>query len=279
LAVLEVDQPIAAPVLRPVRVGSGQVGDPVVAIGNPWGEEQRRAEDSRAPVWALSQGVISAPPANLIQTDAAVNPGNSGGPLLTQEGEVVGVLVVRLAGSDGISFAVPTSKLTALVARIGIQPEYRPPRATVDLQLSWVPLAEHELSGVLAGTRIVVGNTWGIGVRGAHLWGGTEVLSTLHLTQRNRWLGELELLYRVAGTEASALPVGIGVSYHRDTIEDHRSVIVGGELEEQDEDRTDSGLRLMLNAGLEAQWLLADTAVYLLGKGGIGARLGLGLLF
>src|SRR5690606_23704357 len=162
---------------------------------------QRRNADSRGPVWALSQGVISAPPADLIQTDAPVNPGNSGGPLLTRDGEVVGVLVVRLAGSDGISFAVPTSRLAALVQRIGVQPEYRASAVSVDVQLSWVPVAEHELSGVLLGTRVGFGSTWALGLRGSRLWGSKEVQSTLHLTERDRWLAEADVSYRLGGGE------------------------------------------------------------------------------
>src|SRR5690606_3524198 len=121
---LELPQPLSAKQLEPVGVARGQVGDPVAAVGNPWGAEQRKRPGSNAPVWALSQGVISAPPAEFVQTDAPVNPGNSGGPLLTQRGEVVGVLVIKVAASDGISFAVSCQRLVALTRQIGKQAPY-----------------------------------------------------------------------------------------------------------------------------------------------------------
>jgi S1-C subfamily serine protease len=100
-------------VLVPAVLGGGvQVGDPVFALGNPLG-----LTDS------LSAGVVSATGrtvgvdagrtlADLIQFDAAVNPGNSGGPLLDRDGQVVGV-VTGLANPSrqsffvGIGFAVP----------------------------------------------------------------------------------------------------------------------------------------------------------------------------
>jgi S1-C subfamily serine protease len=89
-----------------------QVGDPVVAIGNPFGLDR-----------TLTTGVVSAlqrdiPALNdfrigdVIQTDAAINPGNSGGPLLNSAGEVIGVnsqIQSRSGGFDGVAFAVPSS--------------------------------------------------------------------------------------------------------------------------------------------------------------------------
>jgi S1-C subfamily serine protease len=90
-----------------------QVGDPVLAIGNPFNLEG-----------TLTQGIVSAldrayasengtrPIRNMIQTDAAVNPGNSGGPLLDCQGEVIGVntLLENPTGDSvnvGVAFAVP----------------------------------------------------------------------------------------------------------------------------------------------------------------------------
>jgi S1-C subfamily serine protease len=72
------------------------VGDFVLAIGSPY-----RLEGSS------TTGVISKITRSLIQTDAAVNPGNSGGPLLNRYGEVVGVVSYRLSVAQNINFAVP----------------------------------------------------------------------------------------------------------------------------------------------------------------------------
>jgi S1-C subfamily serine protease len=96
------------------------VGDEVVAVGNPFG-----ITDS------LSSGVVSglgrnfkSPKtgqtlANVIQFDAAVNPGNSGGPLVNRDGEVVGIVTALLNPTDqdvfiGIGFAVPIETASAL---------------------------------------------------------------------------------------------------------------------------------------------------------------------
>jgi S1-C subfamily serine protease len=83
-----------------------EVGELVVAIGNPLGFER-----------SVSLGVVSAlhrtlptrdgPFDGLVQTDAAVNPGNSGGPLLDAEGRVVGITTAMLPWAHGIGFAVP----------------------------------------------------------------------------------------------------------------------------------------------------------------------------
>jgi S1-C subfamily serine protease len=95
-----------------------QVGDEVVAVGNPFGISS-----------SLSAGVISGLGreygsttgktfTNLIQFDAAVNPGNSGGPLLNRNGEVIGIVMGLLNPSDqevfiGIGFAVPINNAAA----------------------------------------------------------------------------------------------------------------------------------------------------------------------
>ena len=101
---------IAAKDLPIVRLGDPQqleVGDPVLAIGAPFGLEQ-----------TATQGIVSAKGRSLpgdavvpfIQTDAAVNPGNSGGPLFDGNGAVVGInaqIYSQTGGYQGLSFAVP----------------------------------------------------------------------------------------------------------------------------------------------------------------------------
>jgi S1-C subfamily serine protease len=99
--------------LTPLRLGQSHaltVGDPVAAIGSPFGEEQ-----------SLSVGVISAVDrdiesltqfriGNAIQTDAAINRGNSGGPLLDSHGRVIGInsqIKSSSGGGEGVGFAVP----------------------------------------------------------------------------------------------------------------------------------------------------------------------------
>ena len=102
--------------LKPVVMGSSDdliVGDQVVAIGNPLGELTA----------TLTVGYVSAKERtvstdgtviNMIQTDAAINSGNSGGPLFNMKGEVVGITTAKYSGStpsgasiEGIGFAIP----------------------------------------------------------------------------------------------------------------------------------------------------------------------------
>jgi S1-C subfamily serine protease len=99
--------------LQPLKLGSEndvEVGEPVAAIGSPFGQQQ-----------SLSIGVVSASDRTItsltrfridgaIQTDASINPGNSGGPLLDSAGEVVGInqqINTTSGGNEGVGFAVP----------------------------------------------------------------------------------------------------------------------------------------------------------------------------
>jgi S1-C subfamily serine protease len=102
--------------LTPLELGSAkdvQVGDPVIAIGNPFGLDRTLTTG----VVSALQRRISAPDgtgiSNVIQTDAAINPGNSGGPLIDAAGRVIGINSQIETGSGGgggnigIGFAVP----------------------------------------------------------------------------------------------------------------------------------------------------------------------------
>jgi putative serine protease PepD len=114
--------------LNLVSSSSVQVGDSVYAIGNPYGLDETL---TRGIVSALDRE-ISAPDgakiAGAIQTDAALNPGNSGGPLLDEQGEVIGVNsqiasdAARTEGSQpgstGVGFAISSNTVVAAVKRI-----------------------------------------------------------------------------------------------------------------------------------------------------------------
>ena len=106
LAVLKIE----ASALSPATLGDSdqlQVGDVVLAIGNPFGVGQ---SVSRGIVSALSRGVGIGPIEDFIQTDAAINPGNSGGALIDTDGRVVGIntaILSRSGGFAGVGFAIP----------------------------------------------------------------------------------------------------------------------------------------------------------------------------
>jgi serine protease Do len=86
-----------------------QVGEPVMAIGNPFGLEQTVTTGI---VSAKERFIGSGPYDDFIQTDAAVNPGNSGGPLVDTRGALVGIntaIFSQSGGSVGIGFAIPVN--------------------------------------------------------------------------------------------------------------------------------------------------------------------------
>jgi S1-C subfamily serine protease len=111
LAVLEVERTAAG--VAPLPLGRSEalrVGDAVIAIGNPFGLERTATTGI---VSALKR-IITAPNGfeiqNVIQTDAAINEGNSGGPLLDAGGRVIGInsqIASESGGNNGVGFAVP----------------------------------------------------------------------------------------------------------------------------------------------------------------------------
>ena len=102
---------VSSRTFTPLPLGdSGQVrlSEPVIAIGYPLGEELGLDP-------TVSRGIISAKRDDYLQTDASLNPGNSGGPLLDANGNVIGVITFRVESTEtgrpvtGIGFAIPIS--------------------------------------------------------------------------------------------------------------------------------------------------------------------------
>src|SRR4051794_10739258 len=121
IAVIKVDLPAAQ--LHPLPLGDSgklQVGEGVVAIGSPFGLQN-------TVTWGIVSALhrqMTAPSGfyeNAIQTDAAVNHGNSGGPLLNMAGQVVGVntqIESDSGGNEGVAFAVPAATVKTIVGQI-----------------------------------------------------------------------------------------------------------------------------------------------------------------
>jgi serine protease Do len=102
-----------------------KLGSPVIAIGNALGEFRNTV--STGVVSGLSRSIVASDgygaPENLenvIQTDAAVNPGNSGGPLLNLDGQVIGVNVAVASGSENIGFSLPANMVKTAVDSIKV---------------------------------------------------------------------------------------------------------------------------------------------------------------
>jgi len=123
VALLKID-PAKAPQLLALTLGDSdavQVGEPVVAIGNPLGYD-----------FTVTSGIVSAVNRNLespngsvipdgIQTDAAINSGNSGGPLFNSRGEVIGIneqIATQSGGNEGLGFAVPINTAKSVLEQL-----------------------------------------------------------------------------------------------------------------------------------------------------------------
>jgi S1-C subfamily serine protease len=96
----------------PLRTDDVAVGDTVYALGHPFGQATG-GKLANLLVWSASRGMVGGVGPWLIQTDAALNPGNSGGPLVDEEGRVVGI-VSRKIKSEGIGFAAKVDRLAEL---------------------------------------------------------------------------------------------------------------------------------------------------------------------
>jgi putative serine protease PepD len=122
LAVLHIDAPASK--LVPLALADSSkvaIGDGVVAIGNPFGLD---GSVTSGIVSALNREIVSpddTPIEGAIQTDAAINHGNSGGPLLDLQGKVIGVtsqIQSDSGGNDGVGFAVPSNTVASIAAQL-----------------------------------------------------------------------------------------------------------------------------------------------------------------
>jgi S1-C subfamily serine protease len=119
LAVLKVDAPATR--LKPLPIGRSadlQVGQKVLAIGNPFGLDQTLTTGVISALGREIDSVAGVPIRDVIQTDAAINPGNSGGPLLDSSGRLIGVNTAIYSPSGayaGIGFAIPVDTVAWVV--------------------------------------------------------------------------------------------------------------------------------------------------------------------
>ncbi len=122
IAVIHIDAPASK--LVPLSLGDSSkvaVGDGVVAIGNPFGLDNTVTSGIVSAINREISSPDNAPIEGAIQTDAAINHGNSGGPLLNLKGQVIGVtsqIQSDSGGNDGVGFAVPSNTVRTVAAQL-----------------------------------------------------------------------------------------------------------------------------------------------------------------
>ncbi|MEO1492520.1 MAG: Do family serine endopeptidase [Pseudomonadota bacterium] len=144
LAVVQLDEAADLPTLSLRDSDTLEVGDLVLAIGNPFGVGQTVTSGIVSGL-ARSGGARRGGSGLFIQTDAAINPGNSGGALVDMEGRLVGVntaILSRSGGSNGIGFAVPANLVARVVNSAG--------QGQTELVRPWLGLDGQTVDGELA---------------------------------------------------------------------------------------------------------------------------------
>jgi S1-C subfamily serine protease len=203
------------------RLGDSQtirVGQLVIAIGNPYGFQ-----------YTVTAGVVSALGRSLrsfsgrlidsvIQTDAALNPGNSGGPLVTSRGDVIGVNTAVIMPAQGICFAIGINTATFVVASLIKDGKVR--RSYIGVGGQNVPLLRrivrfHDLpveSGVMVASIEADSPAMRAGLRGGDIivgFGGATVagIDELHKLLTQEKVGVSFPIVIIRGTEKLNLPI------------------------------------------------------------------------
>jgi S1-C subfamily serine protease len=157
LALIRIDEPATLPAARlgdSKRLKRGQL---VIAIGNPLGFES-----------TVTTGVVSALGRSLrsrnarliddvIQTDAALNPGNSGGPLVSSRGEVVGINTAVIMGAQGICFAVAANTASFVLGELVRHGRVRRAFIGIAAQQTAIPPLRRRAAGLIQESAVMIG--------------------------------------------------------------------------------------------------------------------------
>lgn len=115
LALLKVKADSPLPYLAFGNSDKMEVGEWLLAIGNPFGLGHTVTAGILS---AKGRDIQSGPFDNFLQTDASINPGNSGGPLINMEGKVIGINTAIVASGQGIGFAIPSTMAERIVDQL-----------------------------------------------------------------------------------------------------------------------------------------------------------------
>lgn len=119
VAVLQIENPLPDLTVIPLGTSTGlEIGQKVLAIGNPFGLSQTLTVGVVSGLDRLLPTTRETVAGHVIQTDAAINVGNSGGPLLTSDGLAVGVNTAIIQGAQSIAFAIPIDTVKAVLPQL-----------------------------------------------------------------------------------------------------------------------------------------------------------------
>jgi serine protease Do len=219
IAVLQVHADHKLPTVPFGDSDASRVGDWVLAIGNPFG---LGGSVSAGIVSARGRDIQQGPYDDFIQTDAAINKGNSGGPLFNMAGEVIGIntaIFSETGGSVGIGFSIPSDEAKNVVAQLR---QYgRPRRGWLGVRIQQVTpdiaesLGLHEPAGSGGGALVAGVNHDGPAER-AHIQNGDIILSF-----NGQKLHEMKTLPRIVSETPidQQVPVEIWRAGHRQTVQ------------------------------------------------------------
>jgi len=214
VAIVELER--AAEGVRPLEAQrSATVGEDVAVIGHPFSKLAHQIPQLRGLLeWSLSQGIVGAVSGSWLQTDAAVNPGNSGGPVLNARGQVLGVVSAKLNEAQGIGMIARIKRVEALLDQIGHR---EPPRELVTFEafeLAFlVHWAEAPLNGFGVGAGARIAKRFPLHARVGFVSGSAVVDDpTVLATELDRFAGELSGGYALALSSHVSLAAELGAA-------------------------------------------------------------------
>jgi serine protease Do len=196
---------VAGAEARPVALGDASSltqGDPIFVYGSPRGLE-----------FTLSQGIVSHPARALqgiayVQVDANVNPGNSGGPLLTAKGEVVGIVTMVVGEGSGLGLALPVNYLYEGERSLVPRPGSADRRAWERLLIAATERDTQDVARLIESLERPV-------LAGAFLAGGRQPMAiVLRLSDREPWWERFQFRLEEAGGDVLCDPQGETGEWH-----------------------------------------------------------------
>ena len=194
----------------PIRTDEPRQGESVYGLGHPFAPAAGRTLAMEGMLqWSVTAGVVSAVGPRLIQTDTALNPGNSGGPVVDEEGRIIGIASRKLSG-DNVAFLSASSNLLALQ-----KSKWKPSILGGQFTFGFTSIAPAELNSVPS-LALVIGAVFRDRLVVQFALGGARAARSQAMEQGWAWAPTSELTAALRqrfgrGTWSSALDIGGGL--------------------------------------------------------------------